>query len=179
MAADVQKNCPICNQPAELEPIANRDAESVNCRRCGKYVIAGNFVNLVLKTQESEPEIKQLLPYLSAHTRQASDLGEQVMLDTRNWKSLAQAHVGTPFAQKVNKTLELFSRLSKPGHECRLISNIDFPLVDAEGPGELQVITKHLADLGYLDDKGGGKFYVTGKGWERLESGVVGRGILG
>ena len=179
MAADAQKNCPICSEPAALTPIAGQDAESVACRRCGKYVVAGSLGRLVLGNKDSEHEIKQLLPYLSAHTRQASERGEQVMLDTRNWKSLAQAHMGTPFAQKVNKTLELFSRISKPGHECRIIANIDFPLVDAEGPGELQVITKYLADLGYLDDKGGGKFYVTGKGWERLESGVVGRGILG
>lgn len=38
---------------------------------------------------------------------------------------------------------------------------------------------KYLEDLGYIKETGGGKYYITGKGWEHLESGMVGRGIPG
>lgn len=99
MAADAQKYCPICSEPAALTPIAGQDAEFVTCRRCGKFVVAGNLGRLVLRIKDSEPEIKNLLPYLSAHTRQSSERGENVELDTKNWRSLAQARMGTPFMQ--------------------------------------------------------------------------------
>lgn len=80
MAADAQKYCPICSEPAALTPIAGQDAEFVTCRRCGKFVVAGNLGRLVLRIKDSEPEIKNLLPYLSAHTRQSSERGEKSSL---------------------------------------------------------------------------------------------------
>jgi len=180
MAKDDQKECPICGKPAEVERSAKyMDAEFVKCRQCGNYGLPGLLRRTSLKGQKSESSIKELLPYLSAFTRQASERGELVMLDRDNWKLFAQAHKGIPFREKANKLLDVLSRTSTPGTSAQIIPNHDFPLVDASGPDEIQLILKHLVGLGYIEHKPGRPLIVTGKGWEHLESRVTGQGMPG
>jgi len=180
MAKDDQKECPICGKAAKVEISARHlDAEFVECIQCGNYGLPGLLRRTTLMGQKSESSIKELFPYLSAHTRQASERGERVMLDSDNWRPLAEAHKATPFKDKKNKLLENLSQISLPGTSARRIANHDFPLIDASGPDEFYLILKQLVDLGYVENKPGRQLIVTGKGWEFLESRVASGGIPG
>lgn len=84
--------CPLlCGWVATVYP---GDAEHVNCDHCGEFKIARTLLAGL-----GNEEAKGLLPYLSAHTRQANQRGEVVTLNTKNWRDFALAHKNTPFPQ--------------------------------------------------------------------------------
>ena len=56
-----------------------------------------------------------LLPYLSAHVRQATDAAELVMLTMENWRGLAQSHAETPVTEKLRKLLEYVAKNTSVG----------------------------------------------------------------
>ena len=111
----------------------------------------------------------ELLPYLRAHTRQASEQGEVVTLDTQNWKEFAQAHKSTSFLQKVQKTLDLVAARCEPGTRAQLHLHADAPLVDANSDHQFAYILQHLEQSGYVVQHGGVFYELTPAAWERLE----------
>lgn len=108
MAAADQNSCPICGQRAIVTNVASMiDGYKVACDRCGTVVVPGILIRTVLKGQNSDSHIKEFLPYLSAYTRQATERGEQVVLDKTNWQDFALAHKGASIFRKSTKILEL------------------------------------------------------------------------
>jgi len=62
---------------------------------------------------------------LSAHTRQANEIGQVVELATNNWMNFAEGHLGTPVSQKIERLLKLIAdRSEHPGRMCVLILSI-------------------------------------------------------
>ena len=99
MADEITK-CPLCRWEAKGHP---GDADHVICERCGTFKITRTF-----QATLGKEETRWLLPYLSAHTRQATERGEVVMLPGSNWKDIALAHKNTPVATKLFNLLELY-----------------------------------------------------------------------
>ena len=85
MVTESLNSCPIC---ASLEITSSKmvhaDGYRVACRYCGTFSLPGLLAHTILKGRESERETKELLPYLSAHTRQATERGEEILLDEEN-----------------------------------------------------------------------------------------------
>ncbi|MGI0015070.1 MAG: hypothetical protein ACREBU_16760 [Nitrososphaera sp.] len=167
-----ERACPVCGQNATVSNVASMtDGYSVACRRCGRFLVPGILLRTVLKGQHSDSETKELLPYLSAYTRQATERGEKVALDPENWKDFAVAHKHTPFSTKVTKLLEVLAARSRPGIPTSFDRDNDFPLVDIESRVELGFVWDYLYRLGYVS-QGGNDWFLTPEAWQKLESSV-------
>lgn len=170
-----QRACPICGLNSQIDQVGNRLASLIECNRCGRFVIT----HILLAVMEGlAGERRELLPYLSAYTRQSSNRGLVSELDTENWENFAAAHTTTSVSQKVMKLLELAaSRSSYPGQRVQINALLDYPLIDAVSEAEVAYFVTHLLELGYLD-RDATFFKLTVKGWERLEP-LTGEGIPG
>ena len=140
--------CPICNleDAFTIERLNGRDAFECSCRRCGRYWITGTIARG--RFWKDDP----LIPYLSAHTRQESDLGSVPDLATDNWKELAERHKGKSTQQKTRKLLEYFASRSK--HHGAWVSDApayDYPLMDAASEEEWHYFIKELLKKGDLE----------------------------
>jgi hypothetical protein len=166
------KRCPLCGQGAEVEYIP--DFYFVNCPRCGRFLIT--TMNLLTIADEE----KELLPYLSMHTRQAHERGERVELNASHWKNFALAHKNTPVSRKLLNLLELVAQRTKnPGHEIVLNPNTDPPLLDAFDAAELKFLISTQAEQGNIRVDRGYSVLLTAKGWEKIQaaslSGIPGK----
>src|SRR5450432_2807585 len=104
MIATESKQCPICKVDYNRSERVGMDAQRINCGRCGTYEIASLGVM-------SLQEHSDLLPYLSAHTRQAWEFENRVVrLDPRTWPELAEMHRHTSVHQKAEKLLRLIEK---------------------------------------------------------------------
>ncbi len=168
MAMDDQNKCPICGGSAI---VGTRNPVDVKCSRCGSFKITNTAVT-VISSKRSNPKMKGLFTSLSAYTRQASERGEEIILDSQNWEGFARANQGTPYSQKVIKLLEvLAARSVAPGHPVRFDGKSDFVLIDAADVSEFAHWLEHLKDLGWARQSSESwVYYLTGKGWEKLES---------
>lgn len=177
--ASNERQCPICklgNAPIAVS--AGRDVYEIECKRCGKFLMEGILVRIMQNGQVDKDD-EHLLPYLSAHTRQATESGILSEIHRDNWQDLARAHTTTPVPLKVTKLLDLIAAHSPwPGYQAIINADLDYPLMDASSGKEVSYLLKHLVDLDYLEaDREG--YIVTVKGWERLEPAVGGGGIPG
>ena len=172
---DGQKPCPICHLNAQIERRGGVDTFEMECKRCGRYAITKSLMYVMEKLSG---EKQQLRPYLSAYTRQTNNRGIVGVLTSENWEDLAAAHTTTSVSQKIIKLLELVgARSSYPGKRVSVNAEIEYPLMDAGSGAELTYVLNHLIDLGHLS-RDGPSFYLTVKGWERLEL-PTGGGIPG
>ena len=172
--ADDKMLCPICRLDAAAQ--RKKNAETIQCRRCGKFEIADSLVGTFQQGLSAADQ--RLLPYLSAYIRQADDRREVVVLRTDNWQELAKAHVGTSPSHKVRKLLEWFkSRSPHLGAQVSITGELDYPLVDAVSSAELGFVLQYTLDLNYIK-RNGDSFQLTVPGWEHLQpatGGIPGR----
>ena len=99
---------------------------------------------------QSSPE-SDLLPYLSAHARQASETGTMVELNSDNWKEFAELHKSTSVSQRSMKLLELIAKRSKyPGDQAELIGEYVYPLLDSSSRIEFEYLMNYLKDSGWV-----------------------------
>jgi hypothetical protein len=172
--------CPICSSKCEINGMSGRDASWVSCNLCGIY---GCTRQLLMELKSAND--RSLFPYLSAHTRQASDRGDRVLLMTDNWEGFAKAHINTSVSQKVYKLLKLIAdRSYHPGSRVEIASN-DRALIDVASDEELIFLLDHLREAGYLLPIFTGaplnlhnEYSLSIKGWNRIED-LVGGGIPG
>jgi hypothetical protein len=148
-----------------------RDAYFYDCPLCGRYVLTRTFEVLVTNLDSEE---RMLLPYLSAHTRQATEAEQVVTVSGSNWKELAIGHKGTTVAQKLTRLLEHLGRCSRfAGDSVKLDFALSAPLFDAVSDGEVDYLVDSLGqrnDIVGMDLFAGGKsLKVTPDGWARLE----------
>lgn len=176
MATDEVSRCPLCGWEARVAHLG--DADRVNCALCGEFKITRSLLRTALADREAE-ETKSLLPYLSAHTCQATERGEIVTLNTANWKDLALAHKETPVSRKLTKLLELIgSRSNPPGTQVSFNKAADAPLVDAANATEFSYLLEQLDELGYVRAARDFTYVIKARGWEQLQSNVT-RGTPG
>jgi hypothetical protein len=167
MATNEGDRCPLCNLIANS--VHSTDGDHVKCANCGEF----NVVRTLLRTAFAAKDKKDLLPYLSAHTRQATEREETITLDTANWKNYALLHQNTPVSRKLIKLLELTAERSKPAGSPVRFSHTDAPLVDAKNENELAYLLEQLDRMGYLESVKSvdrGIYILAAKGWEKLEA---------
>jgi hypothetical protein len=127
---------------------------------------------------------RTLLPFLSAHTRQANVQGAVVVLTTDNWRDFALSHQGTAVSQKLVAVLEHIAKRSRwPGDRVELLYEDSAPLFDAVSADEVGFLVDHLLSVKQLrletNLSGGKVVVVTPEGWARLEPPAGGGGIPG
>jgi hypothetical protein len=166
MADEITK-CPLCHKDAKV--VRSGDTNHVVCECCGKFSITQTF-----QATLGNEEIRWLLPYFSAHTRQASERGEVVMLPGSNWKDLALAHKDTSVSMKLFHLLELIGRRTMPGRSMTIKADRDHPLLDAFDELELTFLIETQRDLGYIEQVHSAESYrLKAKGWDAIQGASV------
>jgi nucleoside 2-deoxyribosyltransferase len=165
--ADETTKCPLlCGWVAKVH---SGDAAHVICDHCGEFKVVRTLLAGLGKG-----EAKGLLPYLSAHTRQANQRGEVVTLHTGNWKDFALAHKSTPISMKLFNLLQLIGRNTNPGNSMLIKSDRDAPLLDAFDSVELTFLINTQVDLGYIEQVHGPEMArLKAKGWEQIQAATV------
>jgi hypothetical protein len=171
-----QGKCPICSIDAQnvSKEISNEHfvALIVECRRCGRFMIGYLLERMLVKPS---PDIKSLLPYLSAYTRQETEKGIlPPVLTCDNWQAFAQAHTNTTASHKSNKLLKfLESRSSYHGEQVQINIDLDYPVIDASSSVEAEYFLDELARCDYITClREVINIYhtsITVKGWRMLE----------
>src|ERR1700682_253772 len=119
MPLDGSDKCPICLKNFQnADRLSGKDAYRISCQLCGTYEISGS-ARASLRGNQS-----QLLPYLSAFTRQSEVFDGRIVQLDQNWPSLAEVHLRTSVHQRAEKLLRLIeNRTKQPG---------EFVTVDAD-----------------------------------------------
>jgi hypothetical protein len=167
-----QAPCVLCQRSVQRDLEGrNTDAYFYGCPVCGRFVVTRQFdVNM----GNSDPEEKALLPYLSAHTRQATEAGEIVTVTPTNWREFALGHKSTTVSQKLGRLLQYLGTASRfAGDSVSLNYSLTAPLVDAVSDGEVSYLVDSLVErkelVAFEPFAGGKKIRVTPDGWARLE----------
>ena len=176
--------CPLCGRNAQRDTEPRRDAYFYSCELCGRYVLIRRFEVLVSRLDAEE---RALLPYLRAHTRQATEAGQVATLDSNNWKELALGHKSTTVSEKLNRLLQYLGNASAfAGASVKLDFALKAPLFDAVSDAEVDYLVDSLGsrdDIVGMEHFAGGKaLKVTPDGWARLQpagsGGIPGRAFV-
>lgn len=164
--------CPICG--ADGAEFWNRLGEdvTVKCPICGDFTASIELAADI--DQIVPPEIR---PYLSAATRQTSEMGHPLRLDRRSARGLAETLQRTTVGEKLDKLLAyVANKATSPGQWISIRPDLDYPLAVASGQFELLEYLNHLTTERYLKSPaqhgiGTTPFTYTPtiKGWRHLE----------
>lgn len=122
--------CPLCDMDASGWADLNKD-EHYSCPRCGKFIVTWQ---LVLNIEVP----KELRPYLSAATRQASEEGNERTLTASNWREIADTQRTITIPAKLERILRVIGqKAGTPGGVCPIDIHQDFPLFSAVTMTEL------------------------------------------
>jgi hypothetical protein len=106
MGLNNSDKCLICRMNFESAAhIPGVDAHSVKCQKCGSYEISGRML-----TELAHPEHPEMLPYVSADTRQSFEFEGRMTRLEPNWLDHAEIHKHTSIGQRLNKLLRLIER---------------------------------------------------------------------
>jgi hypothetical protein len=174
-----KQQCPLCESTASVNRL---DVNAVVlCARCGQFKITRRFVDTVVAHPAPDTDAGELLPYVSAHTRQSWERKEEILLDNSNWKDLALAHKDIPVSRKLLYLLELIARRTTPGKSI-VVNDTDVPLLDAIDFDEFKFLVQTQNELGYIErSEISTKSYnviLKAKGWEQIQEATV-NGIPG
>ncbi len=164
--------CLLCGRNAQRETArGGRDAYFYDCELCGRFVLTRQFE---VNASNFDADERALLPYLRAHTRQATAAGQIVTVTTSNWEELARAHKSTTVSQKLSRLLQYLGDASLfAGASVKLNFELTAPLFDAVSEGEVDYLVDSLGmrnDILGMDNFDGGKVLkLTPDGWARLE----------
>lgn len=141
--------CFLCGAFAEVYKTGKTTHRVENCPKCGDYEITWPLADAIEKNREAYATV---LPFLSAHTRQLTATGSDVLLTTDNYLSLAAGHRGTPVFAKLDRVLHHLARLSsRPGDKVQ-VGPDDHPLFDAIESAEVAFLLDTLRDQGLLKE---------------------------
>jgi nucleoside 2-deoxyribosyltransferase len=179
MSLNDSDKCPICHMNFEsADRIPRVDAYAVKCQRCGSYEISGR-----MQIEFAHPEHPEMLPYLSAYTRQSFEFEGRIARLESNWLDSAQVHKHTSIRQRLNKLLRFIERRTTDfGSWVVLNFDLDYPVVDGSDRNALPYLIKHAVTSGYLEDANPmapNHVQLTVKGWDYLDPGSGGAGIAG
>jgi diguanylate cyclase (GGDEF)-like protein len=119
------------------------------------------------------PEDGELLPYVSAHTRQESEKGNRIHLTRENWREFAYAHKAMSVSKKLDKMLTYLAAKSRyPGDQIVLDLKADYPLFDAATVSEAQFLLQNLVKQGLIAEAGTrpSLCVLNAEGWARAEA---------
>jgi hypothetical protein len=159
------ERCPICKRNTVSSKIVETiDGFEIECDICGKF-------RLTRELQTDGPRsFGTDSPYLSAHTRQASESGNLITLTTTNWKEMADAHRGTRVSRKIEMLLEyVAARTQFLGGGVPMRYELDYPLIDGVSPEECLSAIRYLQQSGVFQERGDTTCILTVPGWERIQ----------
>src|SRR5436309_707966 len=138
--------CPVCQRLASVQS-SGPFFLKVQCAACGRFVIEESLPDYFQTLQD-----RRLIPYLSAHLRQATDRGEDVTLLPESWRALAEGHAATPVSQKLRKLLDYISRHTNIGEWLYIPQEeIVAAAADMKDTDELKFVLDHLKELKQID----------------------------
>jgi hypothetical protein len=151
----------------------------VNCTRCGRYGLDPLIVLTPPILDEGDA------PFLSAATRQASERGRPLELNSStNFSDLVVTQRSSTVSQKIETLLRVIAlRCVRPVAMTVVESARDYPLADCQGEDEFGVYLVYLKQQGLLasqptrDDKLA--CHPTINGWQELEPTLSAGGIPG
>lgn len=150
------KPCPICQRAAEKEWLTSdggRRVILVRCGVCAEYDLSPDLDDQWKAAREAnggklEPKDEQLLPYLSAATRQSSS---PLLLAVDTWIDLARGQLNKPVSYKLRRLLEILAeRSTAPGVWVHLDAKDACPLLAARDTAELEYLLGNLSERGLL-----------------------------
>jgi hypothetical protein len=137
------------------------------CPRCGAYAFSESVYLDVFIRQAGRDA------FLLCATRQHWELTGQVLVLDQNADELAKAHSHTRVADNVERLLAFIGiRVRRPSESVVIKQHLDFPVIDAETPGDLAVYLAWLVEQGLIVDSGRAGIHtvnLTLKGWDRLQ----------
>ena len=157
--------CSICyRNDAKSFPV-NR-FHGIECLCCGKYAI----------TTEAQADIEWFLKdnrYLLSGVTRESTLKKPfklITITTQNIEDLVITYSPVDVAEKIDRLLLNFSRLSKfPGHNIKIDVDNAYPLAYAANKREYGYYDRHLRESDFLDkDTQSDRVLLTVKGWNRV-----------
>ena len=121
-----------------------------------------------------------LAPYLSAHTRQSTEINERVLLTILGYEECARRHMSTSNGQKLRMLIEYLARHSvHPGAFASFDPDLDAAVIDAMSRDEAFFHLRRAIHERLIEgDINGGSFSVTYEGWtfvQPIAGGVPGR----
>jgi hypothetical protein len=160
------QTCCICRQePTSVEHRSTGDDYRYQCPRCGTFLVTGTTYALLWDTPH-----QNLLPYLSAFTRQASERGEEPRVDIETWRPIADGYRRTPIDTKLDRLLRYYAELSgSPGRRFALDEALqNYSLFAAYDTGEVQYLIDILKDQNAIKAVTQGYAQLTRDGWRQL-----------
>ncbi len=146
--------CPLCGWDAQSTRELRQDTYCFSCQLCGRYVISC-LTSTVLGAVDAEDG--KLVPYLRAHTKQATGAGGIAELTEANWRDLARGHMNTPVTTKLRKVMEYLAEHSQyPSDAVEFSAGMLYPLFDAASEDELKFLLEHLAEKRLVATPGDG-----------------------
>jgi len=142
------ERCFLCRiDGASKQPYGSAiDAHVYECPRCGRYATSGLFERTWERANDS------YLPFLSSHTRQATEWHQQcVELGPDNWREYAEVHRQSTPTDKMNKLLRAIQRRTDHlGQMAFLRPEVDYPLLDAQSEQECRFLLDEARSSGLL-----------------------------
>jgi hypothetical protein len=175
MPLDGSDKCPICLKNfRNANRLPGKDADRISCQLCGTYDISRS-ARASLRGDQS-----QMLPYLSAFTRQTYEFDGRIVQLDQDWQAFAEVHQRTSVHRRAEKLLRLIeNRTKQPGEFVTVDTDWDYPLVDAANAEPLYYFLKYWDELGCIEKRAVNIARLTVKGWDRLDPGSAGAGIAG
>jgi hypothetical protein len=169
MSESGELRCPLCN--AEIVSGQNFDTRNIriDCERCGGFEVTTDCLGALMDRRALD-----LVPFLSAATREYHEGGKRLLLTTTNWHDAATRHRNVSVSDKLEKLFQLLAkRCEVPGGQTRLMPPLDYPLISAKSWNEVYAYLGHLHDSGLIElsrlADGHVDCEVTVPGWQRLD----------
>jgi hypothetical protein len=145
-----EKFCPLCGLAAAIKTLIDYDVYHIDCQCCGKFTITGTLWHDLDVSHISDDDIR-LFSYLPSYTRQTSEGGTPVALESHTWRACAHRHMSTPITQKIRKCVELIAkRAGSYGNNADITPNLDYPLVDVSSAEAMEALLHELQKKDYL-----------------------------
>ncbi len=137
--------CAICDLLELKEPSRNPDGSfTCECNCCGKYTFSAGWAT-------TPALLKGKNAYLSAATKQASDVGRPLTLTHANWEAFADQHADVAVSRKIEALLQVLARKTKQGKYWEEMGQYDYLLVDAADSNELGFLIDSLEAEKYVE----------------------------
>ena len=177
--------CPLCREIAQvMSPCGTR--RHLVCRTCGEYFISIQAENSLLNDASRGVNASQRAQ-LSWVTRERTEQGSPITIlsetpdaatgeaDAASIRQILEAMVPHSDEERIDRALRNLNRKAPElGHPVAVEPARDYPLLFAEDPCAAQLMLKHMAKHGLLEqsisfDQGDGEYTLTPDGRRRVD----------
>lgn len=142
--------CLICkSQLKSFNEIAQKDQFLLECPRCGRFYITGTLKGMLEARIAEDDDWRWILSYW---IRNRQDREESIILGAKDFKTIPQ-EINLPSLneQSDNLILYLGKELKHPASKIETISKYLASVIGAKFPSDVDFISEHLHEKGYLN----------------------------